>query len=307
MSKYDDGKSLFLSPKVTQYDGHMIMTNVTKPTKTKYVSLDTSYREEFSNYDASATAVCSIQFPERITEVRSISVRNVEMPVSFYNISAAIGNNSFQIVSGGSSSSVVVIPDGQYTNDSLATKVNAVIQTLSSPFKNLRFAILTNSKSYFDTSNGTLTVNFAVNSNGALDAYNFKKKLGWALGFRNSSYDVSTSRTLSEAMVDLSGFRYLYLVLDEFTRGNQNSFLAALPSSLVRKTILAKITIDQVRFPFGSILTANERNGYLLSDTRTYPGTVDLQKMSIQLVDDTGKPISLNGLDFSFCLEVEHE
>jgi len=32
-NKYDDGKSNFLAPKVTQYDGHMVMTNVKPDTK----------------------------------------------------------------------------------------------------------------------------------------------------------------------------------------------------------------------------------------------------------------------------------
>ena len=99
----------------------------------------------------------------------------------------------------------------------------------------------------------------------------------------------------------------MYLVLDEFTRGNQNSFIAALPSSLVRKPILARISINKTNYPFGTILPANNYNGYLLTDKREYTGRVDLQKLSIQLVDEIGEPVSLNGLDFSFCLEVEHE
>jgi hypothetical protein len=44
-----------------------------------------------------------------------------------------------------------------------------------------------------------------------------------------------------------------------------------------------------------------------LSDRRQYSGKVDIQKLNVQLIDDTGTPVDLNGLDFSFCLEVEHE
>lgn len=306
MSKYDDDKSLFLSPKVTQYDGHMVMTNVAKPTKTKYVSIDTSYREEFSNYDSNALAVCNISLPERVTEVTSIRVRNVEIPVAFYNISSVIGNNCFQIANG-ANSSMAIIPDGQYTTTSLSSAVNAAIQSLSSPYTNLRYSIGSNNKSIFDVSTGTLTINFAVNSNGSADSYNFKKKLGWLLGYRNIAYAITTSPKPSEGIVNLSGIRYLYLVLDEFARGTPNSFIAALPSSLVRKTILAKISVDQNNYPFGTVLIANHSNGYLLSDKRSYSGRVDLQKLCVQLVDDNGSPVSLNGLDFSFCLEVEHE
>ena len=111
----------------------------------------------------------------------------------------------------------------------------------------------------------------------------------------------------SEAFIDYSGLRYLYLVVEEYTRGNQNSFIAALPSSLVRKNILARVAINKTTFPFGTFLPANNFNGYLLSDRRAYSGKVDIQKLSVQLVDDIGAPVSLNGLDYSFCLEVEHE
>lgn len=307
MSKYDDGKSLFLSPKVSQYDGHMVMTNVSRPTKTKYVSIDTSYRDNYSAYDASSGAACVITLPERITEVKTIKVRNIEIPNSIYNISSTIGNNCFQI-SSGATSEMVIIPDGQYTSSSLSTQINTSIQALSTvAFRTLQHALTSGNKSIFTiASGGALKVSFAVLSNGSTETANFNRKLGWSMGFRNTTYTISTSQT-SEAILNIYGFKYLYLVIDEFTKGNQNSFLAVLPNSLVRKTILARIALDKHFFPFGEVFTANLTNGYLLSDRRSYTGAVDLQRLSIQLVDDIGKPVSLNGLDFSFCLEVEHE
>ena len=306
-SKYDDGKSNFLSPKVTQYDGHMVMTNVTKPSKRKFINIDTRYRDDYS----SATN-CEFTLPDRITDVKAMVVRNIEIPVTTYNFSTTIGNTYFQITDiSGLTKTMVTIPDGEYTPDDLADAVNAAIQATSGSFKNLRYSTnsLLNSTSVFDCSSGKLIVNFAVNATGQFDGYNIKKKLGWFLGFRNQSYTVPTapSSITSEGFVDYSGLRYLYLVVDEYTRGNQNSFIAALPSSLVRKNILARITLNKFTYPFGSYLPANNFNGYLLSDRRTYSGKVDIQKLSIQLVDDIGTPISLNGMDYSFCIEVEHE
>lgn len=306
MSKYDDNKSLFLAPKMTQYDGHMVMTNVVKPTKTKYVNVDTSFRDEFSEYDSKSVANCNVTLPERITEVKSIQVRNLELPMSMYNISEAIGNHCFKIEKD-ATSQMVIIPDGQYTIQSLSASINGALQALPSPFNQTSYSFTSGLKSAFDPSNTSIVLNFAVSPTGAFDAYNLKKKLGWVLGFRSANYNVVSTKTVSEGMVDLSGFRYLYLVLDEFTKGNQNSFIAALPSSLVRKQILARISINTNVYPFGTILPANNYNGYLLTDQRKYSGRVDLQKLNIQLVDDVGKPVSLNGLDYSFCLEVEHE
>jgi hypothetical protein len=307
MSKYDDGKSLFLSPKVSQYDGHMVMTNVSRPTKTKYVSIDTSFRDNYSPTDVNSSAACVITLPERINEVKTIKVRNIEIPNSIYNISSVIGNNCFQITAG-LDSTVCTIPDGQYTLGSLSVAINTAISGLSWQFVNFQHSFNGGGKSVFSlTDGGDLVFNFAVSADGSTDANNFSRKLGWSLGFRSTTYTVSYTSITSEAVANIYGSKYIYLVLDEFTRGNQNSFVAVLPNSLVRKTILARVSLDKTFFPYGGVFVANQTNGYLLSDKRSYTGVVDLQKLSIQLVDDIGKPVSLNGLDFSFCLEVEHE
>jgi len=307
-NKYDDGKSNFLSPTVKQYDGHMVMTNVMKPTRRKFINIDSRYRDDYASNSNSTSASFEITLPDRITDVKAMVVRNIEIPVTTYNFSIAIGNTSFQIVDG-NAKTTVTIPDGEYTPALLAVAVNTAIQSTTGNFKNLRYYADTNinSHSSFDCSSGFLVLNFAVNSNGEADAYNFKKKLGWFLGFRIPTYQITTSKTKSEMFIDYSGLKYQYLVVDEYTRGNQNSFIAALPSSLVRKNILARITMNKTTFPFGTFLPANNFNGYLLSDKRTYSGKVDIQKLSIQLVDDIGNPVSLNGLDYSFCIEVEHE
>jgi hypothetical protein len=304
-NKYDDGKSNFLSPKVTQYDGHMVMTNVVKPTKIKYVNVDTRYREDYS-----PSVQFDITLPDKITNVKSITVRNAEIPVTSYNFSSAIGNTHFQITDlSGANKTMVIIPDGEYTPDVLSAAINDAIQAKTGISKNLQYTTNTtiNSKSAFYCSSGSLVLNFAVDINGQPDAYNIKRKLGWFLGFRSKTYTITTSPKSSETFVDYCGLRYMFIVLDEYTSGNRNSFIASLPSSLVRKNILARITMNRFTFPLGAFLPANTFNGYLLSDTRTYNGKVDIQRLSFQLVDDVGNPVSLNGLDYSFCLEIEHE
>ena len=48
MSSYFDQKELFVGPQVNQYGSHMIMTDVKKEKKTKYVNLDTRFRDEYN-------------------------------------------------------------------------------------------------------------------------------------------------------------------------------------------------------------------------------------------------------------------
>ena len=81
--------------------------------------------------------------------------------------------------------------------------------------------------------------------------------------------------------------------------------MSPLHNSLINKNILSRISLDSNNYGHGSVLPANLNNGYLVSDTRSYNGNVDLQKLNIQLLNEDGLPVILNGLDFSFCLKVE--
>jgi hypothetical protein len=79
-----------------------------------------------------------------------------------------------------------------------------------------------------------------------------------------------------------------------------------LSKSFINKNIIARIATNFADFPYGSILTAR-KNGLLVCDCREFTGKVNLQKLNVQLVNEYGYPVNLNGLDFSFCIEVEHE
>lgn len=305
MSSYFDKKELFSGPKITQHGSHMVMTNVIKQPKMKYVNIDTKFRDE---YNPNVTTNYNITLPERITNVLNISVTNVEVPNTFYNISEAIGNNAMKITSS-ASTGILVVRDGNYNQTTLLTELNARKTALGSPFTNLTFDVSFN-KITMTPSSGTFAVDFGVDSTGAFAKYNFKSRLGWLMGFRNQIYTGITSSTkiTSECMYSLTGPRYLYLVVDEFTsNGNQKSFIAPLPSSVIAKHILARITMDGINYPFMSVIPATCSNGLLLSDVRSYTGMVDIQKLNVQLVNDDGAQMNLNGADFSFCLKIEHE
>jgi hypothetical protein len=127
------------------------------------------------------------------------------------------------------------------------------------------------------------------------------------LGFRKISYEVDTNTTASEGFSNLNSTKYLYLAIEEFNHGNQSSFISPLFTSLVNKNIISRITIDPKTYPFGSIIPASHSNGLLISDNRGYTGKIDLQKLKVSLLNEDGEPIVLNGLDFSFCISVEHE
>ena len=122
MSEYFDQKDSFLSPKVTQYNNHMVMTNVVKPTKTKLWNIDTKFRDDYDQYSevtsGSPISQYMITLPQPINNVKSISLQNIELPMTFYNISETLENNIIKITDNTSGiSHIIVIKDNNYTID----------------------------------------------------------------------------------------------------------------------------------------------------------------------------------------------
>jgi hypothetical protein len=304
MSQYFDNKDLFLSPNTKQYGSHMVMTNVHKETKKKYVNIDTRFRDDYSY---SQLANYTITLPERITDAKSIYITNVEIPDVLYNISAVQKNSSLVITNNSNNNKyIVTVPDNRYTNiATLHTAVNAQFSYID-PSINV-FLDLSNNKTRIKSTRNTYTINFAVDTSGNFDKSLLNSKLGWILGFRNISYTLNSSGIKAEALPDVLGPKYLYLAIDEFSHGNQRSFISPLPKSFINKNIAARISIDTTAFGFNNLISANRANGTMVSDKRQYTGKIDLQKLNVQILDEYGNPVSLNGLDFSFCMEVEHE
>ena len=248
-------------------------------------------------------------------DVKSISITNFELPITFYNISASLGNNVFKVTHA-NVYHYIIIPDGQYDNTNIVNIVNS--QLVAGGFTlatDISFSNI-NGKSKF-TTNGQYTIDFAIKTNynvttstnsliNDFDKYTVKTKLGWLLGFRNITYTFNGS-LFSENLLDLNRMHYLYLVADEFSSNTPNSFISPFATSILNKNILAKISLDTQYYPFGSVLPANYCNGHLQSDKRTYSGKINLQRIKIQLVNEYGIPIDLNGSDFSFCVEIEYE
>ena len=76
-----------LEPSVQQQGSHMIMKGVSKTLKEKIVNIDTKYR---SNYDYTSYTSSNMVFGEKLSEVRSMEVLSIDVPMTFYNI---YGNN----------------------------------------------------------------------------------------------------------------------------------------------------------------------------------------------------------------------
>jgi len=326
MSKYYGDKELFASPEVSQYGSHMVMTNVVKPTRVKYINLDTAFGDDYvnnttKNYLDNKTkndliptfnhASYTFTLPQRLTNIKSLKVHSAEIPMSYYNISKYIGNNVFFIKpTGNATAQIISVPDGYYTPSTLITAIDSYFIN-SSPAIPITIALNTFNNKITITNNREdldVIIEFPVKDDGSFDKNNFKSKLGWILGFRKTKYTIPKlgGTIVGESVINID-WKYLYLALDEFSNGNQNSFASQLSSSLVNKNILSKIVLNRQMYGVGTILPATIPMGFLISDKRTYNGAVDIQKLSVQLLDEYGNIINLNGVNFSLGIELEYE
>lgn len=303
---YLDAKTSFLEPSIQQYGSHMVMTNVKKNTRQKFINIDTRFVDDYSyNKTFNQRSIYTFTLPEKLQDVKSIIVSSIELPISFYNFSTSLGNNKIKIVDNDNNITSIIIKDGYYTNTCLLqNEINSSILSLSGEggdkgmfANNIKFNISNKLYSSFYSPTNNKNIPFKLKNS----------KLGWALGFRNYQYDLSNIPIISESLVNLNTIRYIYLVLDEFTSGFTNSFISPLQNFIMNKKILARITISTNTFPFGTIQTSTLFNGLLTSDTRYYNGPTDIQKISVQLVNEYGEPVNLNGLDFSFLLNISYE
>jgi hypothetical protein len=104
---------------------------------------------------------------------------------------------------------------------------------------------------------------------------------------------------VTEGLPDLSGPKYIYLVVDDFNNNVNNGFYSAFTASIMNNNILARISLNGSAFD--DVQEGESVNTFL----RQYFGPVNVTKLQIQLLDEYGRTIDLNNMDYSFCLAMQ--
>ena len=205
------------------------------------------------------------------------------------------------------STTVINIPDGNYDQITMMDALNNQLLLAGGPFNSVKFVInLTNATTgsgqtlvgFNDLSGNTiLTLNFQADRNGIDDRNTpLPLKFGWIIGFRNGVYTKNLNY-VSEGVVDVTGPKYMFLAIDDYKNNVNNNFYSAFNSSILNKNILARISLQANTF---NVLEQNNLN--LVTTPREYFGPVDIQILNVQLLDEYGRIVDLNNMDFSFCL-----
>jgi hypothetical protein len=277
----------------------------------QHLNIDTRFRD---NYYTTQSTNFHVDLPIKFSNVMTMQLTTFEMPTAYYAISSQLGNNFFTITIG-LLSEVITVRDGNYTSDALVTYLNNYVSgtgpLAGTVFSDILFTanidgsgsgsgqmnINLNSVSVSDPMIFNFTVNFQADKYGNPDhSTPLPLKFGWIMGFREGIY-INNSSYVSEGIVDITGPRYIYLVVDDFNNNVNNSFYSAFNSSILNKNVLARISLQGGTF---NILLQNNLN--IITDARQYFGPVDIQKLQIKLLDEYGRILDLNNMNFSFCL-----
>uniref|UniRef100_A0A6C0EUG1 Uncharacterized protein n=1 Tax=viral metagenome TaxID=1070528 RepID=A0A6C0EUG1_9ZZZZ len=185
---------------------------------------------------------------EKLVNVVSLELINLQIPVSIYNIEDRQGNNFFIITittTGTPVDHIITIEDGCYTTDTLITSIN---NKLISNSIDVSFSINPiNGKTVINGS--SIIIFYEDNLDEKIKINN---TLGWMLGFRNYTVDASENpvsaytiinTTTSEKVAYINNTKNITIVVNDFVQNQTsstmvqtiNDFNTIKPSSYIYK------------------------------------------------------------------------
>ena len=290
-----------------------LINPVKKENRNIVLNIDSRFRE---NYYVSQSSNFHVTLPMKINSVVNMKLSAIEFPpTAFFSISKTLSNNYFWLRAGSQTAgdleeTIIEMPDGNYTPTDTCTLINTYLQTQTTTTY-LQYIFFSVNE---DNNSGSGQLVVGINTSFPFDTpFNFEidlqtakngtpdfstplpLKLGWKLGFRNGKY-TGNSAYISEGVLNLNGASYLYLSIDDYNNYS-NTFFSAFNESLLNKNILARVAVQSSR---GNAITFS--NIGIVSTAREYYGPVDIEKLHIQMLDEYGRNINLNNMDFSFVL-----
>lgn len=310
-------------------------------TTTSVYVFNTAVRNDFyTTFSEEST----FDLPVKFKNVVSISLSSVTIPNVLYGFSEDRGNNQIYIEEDNTGiSGIVTLPDGNYTPFALNPSSPLPITEASFPLNltsciNTQLGTGTRFRVQIDLASRTTTITnntntfmmITINKNPkifACNTFNTKNRhlrnliysgvdpppketlpveiyirtLGYAMGFREIKYQGLKSYT-SESLFDNRSTDYLYFVLDDYT-GSQTftetyGLLGA--DGILKGNILGLVPINTTFFG-----TTFDNGSNFIYKKREYSGPVDISRITMRLLNQTGRLADLHNTNFNFSLQVK--
>jgi hypothetical protein len=150
-------------------------------------------------------------------------------------------------------------------------------------------------------------VNQNKNNHSCVDNQLYQK-LGWQLGFHISKTPkIHIGRAAESNYICYINYpRYLYIAIDDYQSSSRNYFSIA-SRSIIAPNIIGRINILSLLEEKTAFKSAAAPGDFFYQQkhVREYFGPTDINKLKIQLLDEYGRPFSINNMDWSFIVSFE--
>jgi hypothetical protein len=237
----------------------------------------------FRSFPATSTATNFIfHLPNPVKNVIRLRLVSYEIPNKEYTFTSKKGNCSFKI-NDAYGDHLIQIEAGNYTSVELITAIQSELNELEGEYA---CRILANKKICIEAA-----INFKLDfSYSSLRISNWG--LGYYLGFRKTIYE-GRDKYIADVEPDVRGEAYYFLEIDGCNGMNSRG---------VDDSNMQVFTKIQVNVPRGEIIMNNSANNF--RSEFIYQQPVNVNKLSIRLLDAFGEVVDLNGADFSLTFEL---
>jgi len=233
-----------------------------KNTTQRLIVLDSFFRQESSA--ASISTDYTLDLSDHLTDVLSLRLWSIEVPLTYYVIDVNYGNTCFW-VSDGTNNIPITIPSGNYIPDTFVTALNDAFTAAGFTFTSPAIPVSYNSSNYKITMKlnggtytppvGSTTTAFTISTATRLIFFDptitlqcettciqnglyLNQSLGWLMGYHNSTgaIPVEVAGNTGDSVLDLNGPRYFILALDDYNQNHLNNGLVSItePSKVVK-------------------------------------------------------------------------
>ena len=293
------------------------------------IFVHTKFREDTNSPSTDFTLV----LPNPIKHIVSMKLTSFEIRNGYYNISKFYNNDAFKIITYDFSNNekkneqeyTIKLERGFYTPELLADYLNNVyfveendLQLIRCYYDNVlgKFVFQRDFDEVpeDDTDNPVhrFEIQFIPEDKECSEEEFRERSLGWLMGFTKKVYtwddynltglNEHTSLGYVSEQVSQTDINYFLLNVNEYNHNYADTIIIPYYNHTMNRSenTLAKIQVTQPRRELISLMdTAN------IFLKREYMGPIQLDKLKIQLTDEYGRILDLNGADYSFTLEVE--
>ena len=278
-----------------------------KNTISRFINLDSQFRQYSSGSESQSTNyTCDLS--DTLKNVLKLSLYSYQIPFSWYAIDESYGNTCFWIYDPSSGNKIAIsIASGNYSQAQFTNQLNIAFQVAGfsgftsppapSPTESVAFnqnngklTLYLNGGTYIDPTDPSNT--FIINNTtqvifydftGMLQCSNncasknnhyFNNSLGWLMGYRVPHMNVLTDGNPSPNILDLTGTKYLILVIDDYNQNHVNNSLVSIsqfsntfkmPSYYSPDLPYTCISPAQNNNNINQQLDMNEQNGLLIA------------------------------------------